>query len=68
MDINMPLLDGIEASKIIKKRFSPVIIACTAYTDNETKEKCYSSGMDYYLSKPVKRDQLHEVLQFYNFI
>lgn len=41
MDINMPLLDGLEASKLIKKRFSPSIIACTAYTDNETKECCY---------------------------
>lgn len=56
MDINMPIMDGVEASKQIKKRFTPVIIACTAYTDNETKDRCYSNGMDYYLAKPVKKD------------
>ncbi|CAD8083208.1 unnamed protein product [Paramecium sonneborni] len=58
MDINMPLLDGWEASRQIKKRFSIPIIACTAFTDNQTKEQCYQNGIDYYLSKPVKKESL----------
>lgn len=63
----MPILDGIEASKEIKKYYSPIIIACSAYIDKETKDLCYSNGVDYYLSKPVKKAQLKEVLEFYNF-
>ncbi|CAD8077187.1 unnamed protein product [Paramecium primaurelia] len=68
MDINMPLLDGWEASRQIKKRFSIAIIACTAFTDNETKEQCYQNGIDYYLSKPVKKESLIQVLQYYRIL
>ncbi|CAD8085685.1 unnamed protein product [Paramecium sonneborni] len=68
MDINMPLLDGWEASRQIKKRFSIAIIACTAFTDNQTKEQCYQNGIDYYLSKPVKKESLIQVLQYYRIL
>ncbi|CAD8092885.1 unnamed protein product [Paramecium sonneborni] len=68
MDINMPLLDGWEASRQIKKKFSISIIACTAFTDNETKEQCYQNGIDYYISKPVKKDSLAQVLQYYDIL
>ncbi|CAD8170731.1 unnamed protein product [Paramecium octaurelia] len=68
MDINMPILDGWEASRQIKKRFSIPIIACTAFTDNETKEQCYQNGIDYYLSKPVKKESLIQVLQYYRIL
>ena len=69
MDINMPIMDGLTASDQIKERCSKVIIiACTAFVDNETKNQCYLHHMDYYLAKPVKRSQLAEVLNFYNII
>ncbi|CAK85537.1 unnamed protein product (macronuclear) [Paramecium tetraurelia] len=68
MDINMPLLDGWEASRQIKKKCSISIIACTAFTDNETKEQCYQNGIDYYISKPVKKDSLAQVLQYYDIL
>ncbi|CAD8213959.1 unnamed protein product [Paramecium octaurelia] len=68
MDINMPLMDGWEASRQIKKWFSIAIIACTAFTDNETKEQCYQNGIDYYLSKPVKKESLIQVLQYYRIL
>ncbi|CAD8089112.1 unnamed protein product [Paramecium sonneborni] len=68
MDINMPILDGWEASRQIKKKFKISIIACTAFTDNETKEQCYQNGIDYYISKPVKKDSLAQVLQYYDIL
>jgi CheY-like chemotaxis protein len=57
MDINMPILDGIEATIQIKHNHEDiVIIACTAFTDTETRNTCYKSGMSYHLSKPVKKE------------
>lgn len=56
MDINMPILDGLQASLEIKKFCNIIIIACTAFSDNETRNSCYANGMDYYLQKPVKKE------------
>jgi CheY-like chemotaxis protein len=57
MDIQMPLMDGIEAtqkilndSKIAKK---PIIIAVTANTSDDAKKKCRDCGMKDFLSKPI---------------
>jgi CheY-like chemotaxis protein len=53
----MPILDGIEATIQIKHNHEDiVIIACTAFTDTETRNTCYKSGMSYHLSKPVKKE------------
>ncbi|EJO5349139.1 response regulator [Clostridium botulinum] len=61
MDISMPIMDGIEAAKIIKNnpkwRKIP-IVALTAYDSLEQKKKLKSLGMDDYLSKPINPDKL----------
>jgi len=69
MDIEMPVLDGISATeKILKyekennKEHTP-IIALTANTLEETKQKYPNFNMDGLLSKPIKSDELEETLQ-----
>ena len=59
MDINMPIMDGYEASAIIKKK-SPgtPILALTAYATSADEEKILAAGMDAYMSKPVCMPQL----------
>ncbi|MGD0794229.1 MAG: PAS domain S-box protein [Dehalococcoidales bacterium] len=67
MDFEMPEMNGLEATRVIRKaeqesgRHIP-IIAMTAYAMKEDKEKCLEAGMDAYLSKPVKLDELHSVI------
>jgi|GEM_PF-746109 len=59
MDINMPELNGVEATKIIKKLNPKIpIIAQTAYAIAGDKERFLDSGCDDYISKPIKRDLL----------
>ena len=55
MDVQMPELDGLEATKIIRKRSGkqPVVIALTANAINEDMGKCMSVGMDDYITKPT---------------
>lgn len=65
MDIQMPHMDGLEATKTIRKlqKKQPVIIAMTANAMAEDKEICLKAGMDDYLSKPVKLETLVEALE-----
>ncbi|MBI5218921.1 MAG: response regulator [Bacteroidia bacterium] len=54
MDIQMPVMNGFEATKIIKGfRKDLPVIAQTAYAMAEDKEKCVAAGCDEYLSKPI---------------
>jgi len=64
MDINMPEMNGYEAAKRIKL-FNPglPIIAQTAYALIGDREKALNSGCDDYLTKPIKTDELFEILQ-----
>ncbi len=61
MDIKMPILDGFEATKIIKQ-INPeiIIIAQTAYTLSDDKIKCFDAGCDDYLSKPLRKNLLYQ--------
>ncbi len=68
MDENMPNLNGIEATKEIRNiekrlqlRYTP-IIALTANAIIGEKEKFLKAGMDYYLTKPLKKKKLIEIL------
>jgi CheY-like chemotaxis protein len=66
MDIKMPLLDGYEATKLIKnKRGELPVIALTAYTMISDKLEAEKAGCDGYLSKPVRINQLTELLENY---
>ena len=61
MDCHMPNLDGYEATQRIKAHYkseAPVIIALTASAMAEDKARCKESGMDDFLSKPLKRADL----------
>ncbi len=69
MDVQMPEMDGLEATKIIRtsKEFSGIhtipIIALTAYAMAGDKDKCLAAGMSSYLSKPVDIKKLENLLQ-----
>ena len=66
MDIKMPVLDGFEATKIIKKEFPDTfILAYTAYVMVEDRQKALDAGCDDYISKPVTKDNLIEKLTAY---
>jgi CheY-like chemotaxis protein len=70
MDIQMPKMNGLEATKAIRARFppdeQPHIIAVTAYAMTYDREKCISAGMDDYLSKPITLDDLKEIISRYS--
>jgi PAS domain S-box-containing protein len=69
MDVQMPEMDGFEATRAIRKHWpsadQPKIIAITAYALKGDREKCLDAGMDDYISKPVKLEDLAEVLAKY---
>jgi CheY-like chemotaxis protein len=65
MDCQMPVMDGFEASRNIRrlKHPQPVIIAVTANALVGEREKCLEAGMDDYLSKPFQADQLVSLIK-----
>ena len=62
MDMQMPVMDGISATKVIRERKSewgePIIIAMTANAFKADQEACLEAGMNDYLPKPVRVDDL----------
>lgn len=68
MDVKMPEMDGFEATRKIREaekksgKHTP-IIAMTASSAEEDKERCLASGMDGYVPKPLDSDQLYELIQ-----
>jgi|GEM_PF-3211239 len=67
MDIQMPLMSGLEAAREIRRREAAggghvPIVALTAHATDGDHEACFQSGMDGYVSKPVKREVLLGVI------
>ena len=66
MDIKMPVLDGLQATrKIIEqvpKSERPLIVALTAHVMVHQRETCLASGMDDFLAKPLRLQDLHAAL------
>ena len=62
MDLNMPVMDGYEAASFIRHQLHLIvpIIAMTATSFREEKDRCMESGMNDYLSKPVEFDDLYK--------
>src|SRR5690242_19704887 len=66
MDIQMPELDGLDATKEIRKRRPPGrprIVALTANVLPGERERCLANGMDAYLAKPFAARDLFEILE-----
>ncbi|MES2616354.1 MAG: PAS domain-containing protein [Bacteroidota bacterium] len=64
MDLQMPEIDGYQATEIIRNelKLKTPIIAMTAHSLVGEKEKCIAVGMDDFISKPFKQEDLYEVL------
>jgi signal transduction histidine kinase/CheY-like chemotaxis protein len=65
MDCQMPVMDGYEASSLINELYPihrPYIIAITASSMREDIIKCFKSGMDRVLSKPIHKEELQKIL------
>ena len=61
MDVQMPEMDGFETAKVIRERWKngmPHIIAVTAHALDGDRKRCIDAGMDDYLSKPVRMEEL----------
>jgi len=66
MDVQMPEMDGLEATRQIRRRWSreqaPRIVAMTANVMKEDREACFAAGMDDYLGKPIRVEALVSAL------
>ena len=66
MDINMPIMNGYDATKSIKKLVPNLpIIAQTAYSTPEDKEKAFNAGCNDFITKPISKQVLNSVIQKY---
>lgn len=69
MDIRMPVMDGLAATRRIRSADSPVlnpgvpIVAMTAHVMEEDRERCLAAGMDGYLTKPISAAALRVALE-----
>jgi signal transduction histidine kinase/ActR/RegA family two-component response regulator len=67
MDVEMPVLDGLEATRRIRARGcpQPYIVALTAYSFDTQRQSCADAGMNDFLSKPVRLDDLRGAIDRY---
>jgi CheY-like chemotaxis protein len=70
MDVQMPEMDGIEATGLIRKQETgtsrhQIVIALTAHAMKGDRERCLAGGMDDYLSKPIRPQELDAMLEKY---
>jgi len=68
MDCQMPVMDGFEATRAIRRMESGegrhvTIVAMTAHAMASDREACLAAGMDDYMAKPIRADLLREALE-----
>ena len=66
MDIQMPNLDGLEATRMIRSLgYRAPIVALTAFAEESNVKECKEAGMNFFLAKPIKRVELKKVIKQY---
>ncbi len=70
MDVQMPEMDGLEATRILREREKIAgthqqVVAMTALAMKGDRERCIEAGMDGYLTKPIRQQELDELLDSY---
>ena len=68
MDIQMPGKDGLQTTVVVRTELGITdtpIIAMTANALDEDRERCLQSGMDDFITKPIKPERLFDVLDFH---
>lgn len=63
MDVQMPLVDGLQSTRLIRGMgYKSPIVALTAFAEESNVRECLESGMDQFLSKPIRRPELRKML------
>lgn len=66
MDVQMPNLDGLQSTRLIREiGYDAPIVALTAFAEESNVKDCLDSGMNHFLSKPIRRPALKKVLNQY---
>ena len=71
MDVQMPEMDGFDATAAIRLKekttgLHQAIVAMTAHAMKGDEERCLAAGMDGYLSKPIRQEELEMILERYS--
>jgi two-component system, sensor histidine kinase and response regulator len=70
MDVQMPIMDGLEATRVLREKENgterhQAVVAMTALVMKGDRERCMAAGMDGYLTKPIRPQELDDVLDSY---